>query len=159
MVPSSRFAYHPLVAKTVFISYATSDRDQADNVCAGLEADGIDCWIAPRDVPVGEDYAETITAAIASCPVLLLLFSAPAAASEHVEREVHLAAGAKAAIVPLRLEPVNPEGAFKYLLANRQYLDAFPRLAPQIPALRQARSPNVRVCRSSLFLHFDLAGS
>ena len=122
--------------KSVFLSYATPDREQADQVCAGLEADGIDCWIAPRDVPAGEDYAETITAAIASCPVLVLLFSATSAASEHVEREVHLAAGAKAAIVPLRLEPVNPQGAFKYLLANRQYLDAFPRLAPQMPALR-----------------------
>lgn len=130
------FAYYRGVAKVVFISYATPDREAAEQVCAGLEADGLECWIAPRDVPAGEDYAATIAAAVAACPLLLLVFSGASAASEHVEREVHLAAGARAAILPLRLEPVEPQGAFKYLLANRQYLDAFPRLAPQLPALR-----------------------
>lgn len=122
--------------KRVFISYATPDREAADQVCADLEADGIDCWMAPRDVRASDDYAEAITSAIGSCHVLLLLFSAASAASEHVEREVHLAAGAKAAILPLRLDETTPEGAFKYLLANTQYLDAFPRLAPQLASLR-----------------------
>ena len=122
--------------KSVFISYATPDREAADEVCADLEADGIECWIAPRDVRPSEDYAEANTAAIGSCPLLLLLFSEAAAAAEHVEREVHLAASAKAAILPIRLAPTTPEGAFKYLLANTQYLDAFPRLAPQLASVR-----------------------
>ncbi len=125
-----------LHVKAVFISYATPDREAADEVCADLEADGIECWIAPRDVRASEDYAEAITAAIGSCHLLLLLFSDAAAASEHVEREVHLAASAKAAVLPIRLEPTTPEGAFKYLLANTQYLDAFPRLAPQLSTVR-----------------------
>jgi hypothetical protein len=36
-----------------FISYANQDKATADAACAKLEAEGIRCWIAPRDVPPG----------------------------------------------------------------------------------------------------------
>ena len=44
------------MAHDVFVSYSHHDKAQADAVCATLEAKGIRCWIAPRDViqqPVG----------------------------------------------------------------------------------------------------------
>ncbi|MQA29014.1 MAG: TIR domain-containing protein [Luteitalea sp.] len=125
----------PAVEKHVFISYASADRPAAERVRDDLESDGIACWMAPRDVPPGADYATAITDAIGSCRVLLLLFSASAAASDHIEREVHLAVSAKAVIVPLRLEPLEPVGSLKYLLANVQRIDAFPRLEPQLRLL------------------------
>ena len=49
------------MAHDAFISYSSKDKTIADAVCARLEARGIRCWIAPRDVrpgaPVwGRDY-------------------------------------------------------------------------------------------------------
>jgi hypothetical protein len=37
----------------VFISYSHQDKPTADAACATLEAEGIRCWIAPRDVAPG----------------------------------------------------------------------------------------------------------
>ncbi len=50
------------MALDVFISYAIADKLTADAACAALEAEGIRCWIAPRDVLPGMDYAEAIIA-------------------------------------------------------------------------------------------------
>ena len=36
-----------------FISYASADSSTANAVCSALEREGVKCWIAPRDVPLG----------------------------------------------------------------------------------------------------------
>lgn len=55
------------MAKHVFISHASADCAAAERVRDDLESDGIACWMAPRDVPAGDDYAKAITDAIGSC--------------------------------------------------------------------------------------------
>jgi hypothetical protein len=42
---------------SVFISYAQQDKFAAEAACAALEAAGILCWIAPRDVEPGKAWA------------------------------------------------------------------------------------------------------
>jgi hypothetical protein len=44
--------------RPVFISYASADAAVVQKVCAALEAAGILCWIAPRDVVPGTRYAD-----------------------------------------------------------------------------------------------------
>ena len=44
----------------VFISYSSRDKVIADAVCHFLEQGGIKCWIAPRDIAPGFDYADMI---------------------------------------------------------------------------------------------------
>jgi hypothetical protein len=46
------------MARDVFISYSSKDKPTADAVCATLEANGIHCWIAPREVVPGSDWGE-----------------------------------------------------------------------------------------------------
>ena len=48
------------MAHDVFISYSTKDKPTADAACAALEAKGIRCWIAPRDILPGSDWGEAI---------------------------------------------------------------------------------------------------
>jgi hypothetical protein len=38
------------LAHDVYISYSREDKWAADAACATLEAAGIRCWIAPRDI-------------------------------------------------------------------------------------------------------------
>ena len=62
----------------VFISYASEDACAAEPIRKILETQGIKCWIAPRDVPKGLEYAEAIIDTIRSSQVLVLIFSAQA---------------------------------------------------------------------------------
>ena len=60
-----RFPWEPVIVFTqmahdVFISYAQEDKPVADAVCALLESKRVRCWIAPRDVLAGQEYAEAI---------------------------------------------------------------------------------------------------
>ena len=76
--------------KDVFISYHTkSSAEVVTQVCAALEAAGISCWYAPRNV-VG-DYATAIVRAINECRVFLLILNRDADVSEDVRNEINCA--------------------------------------------------------------------
>jgi len=60
----------------VFISYSSKDKPIADAICANVEATGIRCWIAPRDIAPGEDWPTAITKTISHSRILVLVFSA-----------------------------------------------------------------------------------
>lgn len=123
----------------VFISYASADAAAADEVVAALEAAGVSCWMAPRDVRPASDYAEEIIAAIHGARVLVLLFSKAANDSVHVRRELDRAVSAGLAVAPLRIEDLEPTGALDYYLAGRQWCDALARpLAPHLDKFTSA---------------------
>ena len=113
------------MAHDVFISYSIKDKPIADAICAHLEAAGIRCWIAPRDLTPGEDWPTAITRAISQGRVLVLVFSAHSNASEDVSRELFLAANNKLVIIPFKIENVEPEPGKQYYLARTHWLDAF----------------------------------
>jgi hypothetical protein len=49
----------------VFISHSTKDKETAEAICRRLESEGIECWIAPRDIKVGSEWSEAIMRGIA----------------------------------------------------------------------------------------------
>ena len=112
------------MAHEVFVAHATPDTATAEAVCAGLESAGIACWMAPRDVKPGRPYSGEITRAIKSSKVLLLLVSHAANDSEHVLREVELAANSRLHILQLRIEESEPSDDFRYFLSLPQWVDA-----------------------------------
>jgi hypothetical protein len=88
------------VRHIVFISHAAEDAPSALFFCDALEKNGITCWIAPRDVPRGVEYAEVIVEATETSKVLLVLLSLSANASRYVMREVSLALDSGISIMP-----------------------------------------------------------
>jgi TIR domain len=44
----------------IFISYASQDAAVAERLCAALEASGLPCWIAPRDVREGTPQFQSL---------------------------------------------------------------------------------------------------
>ena len=56
-----------------------------------IEAEGIDCWIAPRDIAPSADWAAEIIDAISNSRVMILVFSASSNDSPQVRREVERA--------------------------------------------------------------------
>lgn len=49
------------MAHDVFISHSSKDKSVADAVCSMLEQHRVRCWIAPRNVIPGKNYAGYIT--------------------------------------------------------------------------------------------------
>jgi len=129
------------MAHDVFLSYSAADKDTALAVLAGLEKQGIRCWIAPRDIPAGSEYGQQIVDAVKACRVFVVVFSTGANASPHVRREVERAVSLDRTIVPFRVENVAPTGAMEYCLGGTHWLDAFtlpiePHVATLIATLR-----------------------
>ena len=58
----------------------------------GLEAAGLPCWIAPRDLSAGTQWGAGIVQAIETCETVLVVFSQAANDSPQVAREMELAA-------------------------------------------------------------------
>jgi hypothetical protein len=112
------------MAHDVFISYSSSNKPVADAVCAGLEAEGIRCWIAPRDVLPGQNYGESIVHAIAACKVVVLVFSAATNVSQAVIREAERAMHNGKPIIPFRIEDVPMSPGLEFFLASCHWLDA-----------------------------------
>jgi hypothetical protein len=108
----------------VFISHSHHDKPVADAACAALEAKGIRCWIAPRDIDPGQDWATSIVQAIRGCQIMLLVFSGHANQSPQVQREVERAASSRKVLLPLRIDEVSPEAALEYYLGTPHWLDA-----------------------------------
>jgi hypothetical protein len=108
----------------VFISYASHDKAVAEAVCTTLESRQIRCWIAPRDVLPGLEWAETIVDAIDESRVLVLVLSSSSNSSSQVIREVGRAASNGIPIIPFRIEDVSHSKAMDFFISRHHWLDA-----------------------------------
>jgi TolB-like protein len=112
-----------IVGRDVFVSYASQDAAVANLIVENLEQHGLKCWIAPRDVKPGAQYADAIVRAINDAKAVVLVMSGSAVGSSHVAREVERAASKGKPIIPFRIDnaALNPE--LEYFLSNSQWID------------------------------------
>lgn len=137
------------MAHDVFISYASDDKRIADSVCASLEAAEIRCWIAPRDITPGTDWSAAIVDAIESSRVCILVFSAHANESAQIEREVERAVNHGNAVIPFRIEDIQPSKTLEYFISSAHWLDAItPPVEQHIDRLGSAVKELIREPKS-----------
>lgn len=117
----------------VFISYASEDREVAERVCVQLEAQGIGCWMAPRDIRPGDVYSGAIINAIDHSRALVLIFSSFSNESPHVLQEVGRAVTGSIAVFPFRIQDVPVSRNMGHYLGIPVWTDGFnPPLEKQI---------------------------
>lgn len=109
--------------KLAFICYATPDIEEVEHIVGWLERSGITCWMAPRDVRPGSNYAESIVDAIQSAELLIVLLSSHANASPHVANEIERAVHYRKSIVPVRIAEVEPSRSIELHLSTRQWVE------------------------------------
>ena len=135
-------------ARDVFISYSARDRARADAICAALEADGLRCWIAPRDGTPGASYAKLLVDAIVGSRIVVMVFSRNANRSEAVLNELEIAFSRGIAVLPVRIENVQPTDSAEFYLKRRHWFDAYDGFDAQLrrlaPAVRTALLPPPR---------------
>jgi hypothetical protein len=123
----------------VFISHSTKDRNMALAITHGLEARGIRCWMAPRDITPGTDWDVAIIGAIKSCRVMVLVFSGHSNSSPQVANEVRNALANTVSVIPFRIEDAPLSEVLQYHIRAAHWLDALtPPLDSRIEELADA---------------------
>lgn len=109
----------------VFISHSNQDAEAAGRILAALEADGVPCWIAPRDIMAGEQWAGSIVRAIEESQAVLVVFCEASNGSPQVAREMELAVSNHKRLIPVRVADVRPTHDMQYFLGVSHWVDAF----------------------------------
>lgn len=121
--PAPEAGKDPQTASDVFVSYASKDAATANAVVAALESQGLKCWIAPRNVIPGSQYADGIVRAINGAKLLVLVLSESAIASPHVGKEVERASSKQRPIIALKTDTTPLTPALEYFLSESQWVD------------------------------------
>jgi hypothetical protein len=108
----------------VFISHSSTDSKLAFAICHYLEERSIRCWIAPRDVQGGIEYAESIILGIRNCKIMVVLFNENANNSLFVKTEVERAFNYKSIIIPFKIDDTIPSTKLELFLGSVHWLDA-----------------------------------
>ena len=110
----------------IFLSHSSENHAVAEELCLLLEREGHGCFLAPRDIRSGHEYAEEILDGIERSDVMLLLLSEAANNSPHVLREVERAVSKKIQIVVYQLEQVKLSKSMEYFLMSHQWVNTAP---------------------------------
>lgn len=105
----------------IFLSHSTIDGELANYICESFESRGLSCWIAPRNIRPGEDWASSITNAISEADVFFILYSKHSIKSSQCAKEIGIADRKKKYIIPYKIDDTEPEGAFDYYLTGCQW--------------------------------------
>ena len=112
----------------LFISHAErKDGAQAQELCKALEARGLRCFLAPRNLKPGEDWPSALARAIPRCRMLVVLLSRAGLESNFVQREVERADSRQIPLFPVRLEPLSLDERMELFLGRTQCFDVAPR--------------------------------
>ena len=109
------------MSRDAFISHASADAPLARNICEALEARGLRCWIAPRDVQPEGTYGTEIVKGIRDSGVFLVIVTDAASESQQVEREAERASHYKKRIIPIIVDGSEPGPRLEFYLAGRHF--------------------------------------
>lgn len=113
------------MAGHVFISHGSENSEEANALCAFIEARGVKCWIAPRDVRPGIDYSEDLQAAIENAAAFVVLVTDHANKSPYVRAETEMAFSCHKPIFPIRQADIKPAAGLALFLKIRHWTDAY----------------------------------
>ncbi len=108
----------------IFISHSSKEAEVATGLCHAIEAGGHSCFMAPRDIRSGYEYAEEIANGIDGADAVLLILSKASNGSPHVLREVERAVSKGIPIIVYKLEPVELTKSMEYFLMTHQWMEA-----------------------------------
>lgn len=108
----------------IFISHSSKEAATAKELCDILEANGSECFLAPRNIRSGYEYAAEIVNGIDRSDALILLLSNNAINSPHVLREIERAVSKSIPIIVYKLEEVELSKSLEYFLMTHQWLNA-----------------------------------
>ncbi len=152
----------PIETPKIFISHSWDNKFLVRRLEAELKAAGAEVWVDHAGVRGGDNLPKEISAALAWCNTVVLVWSQSAAQSHWVELEWTNAIALRKLVIPCRVDKT----ALPALLANLLYLD-FTEVEKGLTQLREAvqlaqkpitNTPTSNIERVARFLRFELAG-
>lgn len=110
----------------VFVSHSSKNKIIVDELVEILEKSGIKCWVAPRDVIGGIDYASQLIKAIRECKVFFLVVSEAINKSDQVLNEVEIAVNNGKIILPFKIDDSSYNDSYQYYLSRKHWIDGNP---------------------------------
>lgn len=126
----------------VFISHSHSDNVIASDIYNYLSQNGIKCWIDLHDIPPGLPYAQAIMEGLQSSDCLVVLYSKNVIKSHDMLDEIQEAHTTNKRIIPFLLDDTPMIGQFRYYLARRQWIKAYPEYSNHMTELINALRGN-----------------
>lgn len=108
----------------IFISHSSKDAETAQKLCEFMEQNGIDCFLAPRDIRAGYEYAAEIVEGVDRSDGVLLILSEASNRSPHVLREVERAVTRSIPILVYKIEEVTLSKSMEYFLMTHQWMNS-----------------------------------
>ncbi|MBE5885469.1 MAG: toll/interleukin-1 receptor domain-containing protein [Lachnospiraceae bacterium] len=106
----------------IFISHSSADAKTAQEICTLIEQNNATCFIAPRNIRSGKEYAEEIMNGIEQSDAMVVVMSENANHSPHVLREVERAVSRSIPILVYKLEEVKLTKSMEYFLMTHQWI-------------------------------------
>ncbi len=131
------------MAGEIFISYRRADMAWAKLLHDQLKAEGVEAWYDAQ-IGAGQDWRVATANALQASQIFVLLFTANAAMSSDIAKELAAAALENKLIIPVRLENIQPKGAFLYELASRNWINAFEDTEAKLEELARGLAQLVR---------------
>lgn len=103
----------------VFISYSTKDAASAEYLLNSLESMYIKCWMASRDIPKGDNFAEKIPAAMREAKLVLVLVSRNSLESPQVLNEMTFASSIGITRIAVLLDDAPLSNSFVYHIPEK----------------------------------------
>ena len=119
----------------VFISYSTKDKNTADAICHILEQNSLKCWIAPRNITSGKNYAKEIIDGIERAKIVILVYSKNSQESIYVNNEIHIAFSQNKPIIYYKIDETMPKEDMEYYLKNKHWLESYPEAEKEFKTL------------------------
>ncbi|HET7085043.1 MAG TPA: TIR domain-containing protein [Rhizomicrobium sp.] len=143
------------MAGEIFISYRRADEAWARHLHDRLKAEGVEAWYDGLVGP-GQEWRTATARALEASQIFVLLFSENAAQSSDIVKELAAATHEKKLIVPVRLQNIEPKGAFLYELASRNWVNAYDDTRARLTELAKGLAHLVRTgARDESVLPFE----
>ena len=113
----------------VFISYSSSEYNEAKHTKNILTENGFSCWMAPESIPAGSDYSAEIEDAIRDCGVFVLMLSAQSQQSIWVPKELGMALSFHKTVLPFHIDASDIVKPFTFHLTNVQRIEAYENIS------------------------------
>ena len=94
----------------IFISYASPNFDTALEIRDYFEENGLECWMAPRNITPGRNWTEDIMLGIIASKILVLVFSEHSKKSKYVRSELQNAMKYNKTILTYNTDITIPKG-------------------------------------------------
>jgi|GEM_PF-2615260 len=114
------------IPRDVFISFRSSEIEDANEVLEILEKDGVSCWISSRNLRPNdnENYWTNIEDAITKSKIFLVISSHDAMISRDVKKEIDIAGKQQKQRIEYKIDKTRHTSVFKYFFDGYKWIDA-----------------------------------